>query len=42
MRVVIQRVKSASVTVDEAVISKIDAGFLILLGIEVGGFRRRY
>lgn len=34
MRVVIQRVKNASVTVEESVISKIGMGFLILLGIE--------
>lgn len=34
MRVVIQRVKSASVTVNGKIISKINKGFLILLGIE--------
>jgi D-tyrosyl-tRNA(Tyr) deacylase len=34
MRVVIQRVKNASVTVEEKVISEINKGFLILLGIE--------
>lgn len=34
MRVVIQRVSSASVTVDEIVIGKIETGLLILLGIE--------
>lgn len=34
MRVVLQRVKEASVTVEEKVISKIGPGFLILLGIE--------
>jgi D-tyrosyl-tRNA(Tyr) deacylase len=34
MRAVIQRVSSASVTIDDAVKSKIDKGLLILLGIE--------
>lgn len=34
MRVVIQRVKAASVTVDGKVISSIEKGLLILLGIE--------
>ena len=34
MRVVLQRVKEASVTVEGKVISKIGQGFLILLGIE--------
>ncbi len=34
MRVVLQRVKEASVTVEDKVISKIGHGFLILLGIE--------
>lgn len=34
MRVVIQRVSRASVTVDEIVIGKIENGLLILLGIE--------
>jgi D-aminoacyl-tRNA deacylase len=34
MRVVIQRVKEASVTIKENVVSKIGNGFLILLGIE--------
>ncbi|MEZ4858578.1 MAG: D-aminoacyl-tRNA deacylase [Flavobacteriaceae bacterium] len=34
MRVVIQRVKEASVTVEGKIISKIKTGFLILLGIE--------
>lgn len=34
MRVVIQRVKKASVTVSENVVSEIEHGFLILLGIE--------
>ena len=34
MRVVIQRVSKASVTIKEALISKIDTGLLILIGIE--------
>lgn len=34
MRVVIQRVRSASVSIDEQVISSIGRGLLILLGIE--------
>lgn len=34
MRIVIQRVKKASVTVSEKVISEIGQGYLILLGIE--------
>ncbi|MCB0456582.1 MAG: D-aminoacyl-tRNA deacylase [Flavobacteriaceae bacterium] len=34
MRVVIQRVKGASVTVEGKIISEIKTGFLILLGIE--------
>lgn len=34
MKVVIQRVKEASVVVDTKLISKIDVGLLILLGIE--------
>lgn len=34
MRVVIQRVKEASVTIDQQIKSKIDEGLLVLLGIE--------
>jgi D-tyrosyl-tRNA(Tyr) deacylase len=34
MRAVIQRVSEASVTVDNAVVGKIDNGFLVLLGVE--------
>jgi D-tyrosyl-tRNA(Tyr) deacylase len=34
MRVVLQRVSEASVTIDEIMVSKIDAGLLILVGIE--------
>lgn len=33
MKFVIQRVKYASVTVDEAVIGKIEKGFLVLIGV---------
>lgn len=33
MRAVVQRVTRASVTVDDAVVGKIEAGFLILLGV---------
>ena len=36
MKAVIQRVKSASVSVDDKIISEIAAGFLILLGVEQG------
>lgn len=36
MKVVIQRVKEASVTVDNQLISKIDKGFLLLVGITHG------
>ena len=35
MRGVVQRVKRASVSVDDEVISKIDKGIMLLLGIEV-------
>lgn len=35
MRGVVQRVKSASVSVDGQIISKIDKGIMLLLGIEV-------
>lgn len=34
MRIIIQRVKEASVTVSEKIVSEIKQGFLILLGIE--------
>lgn len=33
MRVVIQRVKEASVTVDEKIVGQIDKGYLILVGV---------
>ena len=36
MRLVIQRVKKASVTVDENVVGKIEQGFLVLIGIRQG------
>ncbi|MEI6527636.1 MAG: D-aminoacyl-tRNA deacylase, partial [Planctomycetota bacterium] len=34
MRVVLQRVLSASVTVDETIVGKIAKGWLVLLGVE--------
>jgi D-tyrosyl-tRNA(Tyr) deacylase len=36
VRVVVQRVTSASVTVDDAVVGEIDAGLLLLVGIATG------
>ena len=36
MRAVVQRVKSASVTVDGSVVGAIEKGILILLGVEAG------
>jgi D-tyrosyl-tRNA(Tyr) deacylase len=36
MRCVIQRVKKASVTVDNKIVGEIGKGFLVLLGIEAG------
>lgn len=36
MRVVIQRVKEASVRVNNALIGKIDTGLLVFVGIEAG------
>ena len=36
MKLVLQRVKNASVTIDEELYSKIDKGFLILFGVEKG------
>lgn len=34
MRTVIQRISQASVTVDDKIVGKIDAGLLVLLGVE--------
>ena len=39
MRAVIQRVSSASVTVDNAVVGQIGVGFLVLLGVKRGDTR---
>ena len=36
MKVVIQRVKNASVKVDEKIVGQIEKGFLVLVGIKVG------
>ena len=36
MKLVIQRVKNASVKVHEEIVGKIDKGFLVLIGIKVG------
>ena len=36
MKLVIQRVKNASVTVEKKVVGKIEKGFLVLIGIKVG------
>ena len=36
MKVVIQRVKNASVRVDNKIVGKIEKGFLVLIGIKVG------
>ena len=36
MKVVIQRVKNASVEVDEKIVGQIEKGFLVLLGVKVG------
>ncbi len=36
MKVVVTRVRSASVTVDQQVVSTIDAGLLVLLGVAAG------
>ena len=36
MRLVVQRVKKASVEVDRKIVGKIDSGFLVLIGIKKG------
>lgn len=36
MKVVIQRVRNASVEVDKKIVGKIEKGFLVLIGIKVG------
>ena len=36
MKLVIQRVKNASVEVDKKIVGKIEKGFLVLIGIKVG------
>ncbi|MDA8686425.1 D-aminoacyl-tRNA deacylase [Robiginitalea sp.] len=36
MKAVIQRVTAASVTVNDEIVSQIDSGLLVLLGIEIG------
>ena len=36
MRLVVQRVKNASVKVDGNIVGKIEKGFLVLIGIKVG------
>ena len=33
MRIVLQRVKSASVSIDDVVVGKINQGFLLLVGV---------
>ena len=37
MRIVIQRVKRASVSVEEKVVGSIQKGFLVLIGVYQGG-----
>ena len=39
MKIVLQRVSKASVTVDNIIVGKIDQGFLILLGIEADDYQ---
>ena len=41
MKVVIQRVKNASVKVDEKVVGEIEKGFLVLIGIKVGDTKQQ-
>ena len=41
MKLVIQRVKNASVEVDKKVVGKIEKGFLVLIGIRVGDTKQQ-
>ena len=41
MKLVIQRVKNASVEVDNNVVGKIEKGFLVLIGIKVGDTKQQ-
>ena len=41
MKLVIQRVKNASVEVDNKIVGKIDKGFLVLIGIKVGDTKEK-
>lgn len=41
MKVVIQRVKNASVKVDEKIVGEIGKGFLVLIGIKVGDTKQQ-
>ena len=41
MKLVIQRVKNASVEVDNKVVGKIEKGFLVLIGIKVGDTKQQ-
>ncbi len=41
MKLVIQRVKNASVEVDKKIVGKIEKGFLVLIGIKVGDTKQQ-
>lgn len=41
MKLVIQRVKNASVKVDEKIVGEIEKGFLVLIGIKVGDTKQQ-
>ncbi len=41
MKLVIQRVKNASVEVDKKIVGKIEKGFLVLVGIKVGDTKQQ-
>ena len=41
MKLVIQRVKNASVEVDNKIVGEIDQGFLVLVGIKVGDTKQQ-